>query len=207
MFIGWQARYQAFQIFYPCWTSHQSPEACEIRHVRGPTAGWVPLLLDEPYRGRRGVKAENTVDRAKAEMGMSRASPFKEAAGPQERDKPSQEPWFPLWKGNNNVYFTGVVKTKDISCRTRLGWCLHLDVQYIAFPFFFFYFLKILFIHERERGRDTDRGRSSLPAGSPLWDSIPGPRDHTLSRRQVLNRWATQVSHIIPLLKGKYDVS
>ena len=40
-------------------------------------------------------------------------------------------------------------------------------------------FLKIfyLFIHERptERGRDTGRGRSRLPAGSPMWDSIPGP--------------------------------
>ena len=41
---------------------------------------------------------------------------------------------------------------------------------------FFFYF----FIHERPRGgRDTGRGRSRLHAGSPMWDTIPGPRDHT----------------------------
>ena len=35
-----------------------------------------------------------------------------------------------------------------------------------------------LFIHEghRERGRDTGRGRSRLPTGSPMWDSIPGPQ-------------------------------
>ena len=47
--------------------------------------------------------------------------------------------------------------------------------------FILFYF--ILFIHkrQRERGRDTGRGRSRLPAGSPMQDSIPGPRDHDLS--------------------------
>ena len=57
--------------------------------------------------------------------------------------------------------------------------------------FFTFY----LFIHEshRERGRDISRGRSRLPVGSLMWDSIPGPRDHSLNRRQMLNHWATQV--------------
>ena len=46
-----------------------------------------------------------------------------------------------------------------------------------------------LFIHERhgERGRDTGRGRSRLSVGSPIQDSIPGPRDHDLSPRQMLN--------------------
>ena len=48
------------------------------------------------------------------------------------------------------------------------------------------FFLKkifYLFIHEihTERGRDTGRGRSRLPVGSPVQDSIPGPRGHTLS--------------------------
>ena len=44
---------------------------------------------------------------------------------------------------------------------------------------------------ERERdvgGRDTDRGRSRLHAGSPKWDSIPGPQGHALGWRQVPNR-------------------
>ena len=52
------------------------------------------------------------------------------------------------------------------------------------------------FIHERhrERGRDTGRGRSRLHAGSPMWDSIPGPQDHALGQRQVPNRRATQGS-------------
>ena len=44
-----------------------------------------------------------------------------------------------------------------------------------------------LFIHERhtERSRDTGRGRSRLTAGSPMRNSIPGPQDHALSRRQT----------------------
>ena len=40
---------------------------------------------------------------------------------------------------------------------------------------------------ERERGRDTGRGRSRLHAGSPIWDSIPGPQDHALGLRQAPN--------------------
>ena len=36
-------------------------------------------------------------------------------------------------------------------------------------------FLKYLFIHERCRGKDTHRGRSRLPEGSLMQDSIPGP--------------------------------
>ena len=45
-----------------------------------------------------------------------------------------------------------------------------------------FFFLRFyLFIHERHRnrGRDIRRGRSRLPAGNLMWDSIPGPQDHT----------------------------
>ena len=38
---------------------------------------------------------------------------------------------------------------------------------------------KFLFIYswgtQRGRGRDTGTGRSRLPAGSPMWDSIPDP--------------------------------
>ena len=34
---------------------------------------------------------------------------------------------------------------------------------------------------ERKRGRDTGRGRSRLPAGSPMQDLILGLRDHALS--------------------------
>ena len=56
------------------------------------------------------------------------------------------------------------------------------------------YFFKILFIYswQTHRKRQRHRGRSRLHAGSPMWDSIPGPQDHALSQRQMLNHWATQ---------------
>ena len=65
--------------------------------------------------------------------------------------------------------------------------------------FVYAFFLRFyLFIHERhtERDRDIGRGRewSRHPVGSPIRDSIPGPQDHTLSWRQMLNHWATQGS-------------
>ena len=57
-------------------------------------------------------------------------------------------------------------------------------------------FLKRLFYlfmrDTRERHRDIGRERSQFLAASPMWDSIPGPRDHTLSWRQTLNHWATR---------------
>ena len=40
---------------------------------------------------------------------------------------------------------------------------------------------------QRERSRDLGRGRSRVPVGSLMWDSIPGPRDHDLSQKQTLN--------------------
>ena len=49
-------------------------------------------------------------------------------------------------------------------------------------------FLKKDFIYlfmrdtEKETGRDTGRGRSRVPAGSPMWDLILGPWDQALSR-------------------------
>ena len=57
-----------------------------------------------------------------------------------------------------------------------------------------------LFLRDRERGRDTGRGRSRLPAGSRMGDSISGPRDHALSRRQMLNHWAPQAPRFISFL-------
>ena len=60
------------------------------------------------------------------------------------------------------------------------------------------FFLNILFIYSwetwKERSKDAGRGRSRLYAGSLTWDSIPGPQDHALGQRQVLNCWAPQGS-------------
>ena len=33
--------------------------------------------------------------------------------------------------------------------------------------------------------KKVDRGRNRLHAGSPMWDSTPGLRDHSLSRRSI----------------------
>ena len=37
-------------------------------------------------------------------------------------------------------------------------------------------------MRDTERGRDIGRGRSRLPAENPMWDSIQGLWDHTLSQ-------------------------
>ena len=69
------------------------------------------------------------------------------------------------------------------------------------------FFKKILFIHERhrKRGRDIGRGRSRLPVGSLMWVGLHprtlGPWHHTLSQRQMLNHWATQVPHQCTFVK------
>ena len=60
---------------------------------------------------------------------------------------------------------------------------LTLSIQ--VFLDFFFLFRFHLFIHKR--GRDIGRGRSRLPAGSLMQDSILGPQHQDLSQRQPLN--------------------
>ena len=61
--------------------------------------------------------------------------------------------------------------------------------------FFFFKDFIYLFTRDTEKGRDIDRRRRSrLHVESPMWDSIRGLQDHTLSQRQMLNHWVTQVS-------------
>ena len=42
-------------------------------------------------------------------------------------------------------------------------------------------------MRDRETGRDIGKGRSRLPIGSPMWDSIPGLWDYALSQKQMLN--------------------
>ena len=71
---------------------------------------------------------------------------------------------------------------------------IHKMVKNSPSQFCFFYF-KILFIDSQETQREMQRYRererqreTRLPMGSPMWDSILGPRDHNLSRRQMLNR-------------------
>ena len=43
-------------------------------------------------------------------------------------------------------------------------------------------------MRDTERKAETQAEREARsPAGSPMWDLIPGPRDHYLSQRQMLN--------------------
>ena len=87
------------------------------------------------------------------------------------------------------------------STHTPILASIHLmsDTFYLFLKrFFFIYSWEI----HTERGRDTGRGRSRLHAGSPMWDSIPGPQDHALSQRQTLNHWATQASQYCIYIKN-----
>ena len=54
-------------------------------------------------------------------------------------------------------------------------------------------FLKYLYSWGTQRSRDTGRGRSRLGLDVGLY---PRTRYHDLSRRQMLNHWATQVSNL-----------
>ena len=54
-------------------------------------------------------------------------------------------------------------------------------------------------MRDRERDKDIGRGRSRLPAGTLMWDSISGPQDHALSQRQRLNHRAPQLPRFIAL--------
>ena len=63
--------------------------------------------------------------------------------------------------------------------------------------------------HTHRQQADAGRGRSRLPAGSRIWDSIPGPQDHYLSQRQTLNHWAIQLlpipcSVLFPVLEKRF---
>ena len=61
------------------------------------------------------------------------------------------------------------------------------SIYYLSLFLFLFKILFIIHERHRERSRDIGRRRSRLPVGSLMWDSNPGPRDHTLSQRQKLN--------------------
>ena len=60
---------------------------------------------------------------------------------------------------------------------------------------FFLRFYLYIYERHRERGRVTGRGRSRLHARSPMW-----AQDHDLSRKQVLNHWATQAALALKIL-------
>ena len=105
----------------------------------------------------------------------------------------------------NSLWLASVTRWEALSlfCFQHINFysCLPFKADGIMFfansddgksPFFFLNFI-YLFMRDTQRGRDIGRGRSRLPSGSLMWDWIPGPRDHDLSQRQMLNHWATQM--------------
>ena len=60
-----------------------------------------------------------------------------------------------------------------------------IHTAWAVIVFLFFLNLIYLFMRDRERGRDISRGKSRLPMGSWMRDSIPRPQDHDPSQRQT----------------------
>ena len=56
----------------------------------------------------------------------------------------------------------------------------------IIFIYLFVYVFMYVYMYVFMRDTERARGRSRLPAGSPMQDSIPGPH-HDLKKRQMLN--------------------
>ena len=68
---------------------------------------------------------------------------------------------------------------EGITGNTFLEMCCILSFYVFIFKYF------ILLIHEG--GRDTGRWRTRAPHGEPNAGPIPGPWDHDLSQKQILN--------------------
>ena len=83
---------------------------------------------------------------------------------------------------------------------TAINWDdSQFDSARLCFPellvhLFFFFNTLIILSWETQTEADLGRGRTRLPAGSPMQDLIQGPRDHDLSQRQMLNHSVTQAS-------------
>ena len=120
--------------------------------------------------------------------------------------------FFSWWQGERwgrSCQATGIVPKGSESLRLKVGlgksrvipwgsWgyteqsMTHFHLINTLFKKKFFFFIYLFMETHRERGWDTGRGRSRLPAGSLMRDSVPAPQDHDLSPRQMLNSWATQ---------------
>ena len=77
--------------------------------------------------------------------------------------------------------------------KQRIG-IMHGGTHFL-WSFIIYLFLKILFIYSWETHREAETQREKqAPRREPDVGLDPGPWDHALSQRQMLNRWATEAS-------------
>ena len=86
-----------------------------------------------------------------------------------------------IWHSSLVFYTTSIIVNEVFD--SVLGESIPFPTQ-IAYYILFFKDFVYLFMRytETERRRDTDRGRSRLHAGRPIWDLIPGLQDHAWAK-------------------------
>ena len=128
----------------------------------GPKTGAKPLRhLGIPTKFLKSINLE-FIFKAPAQM-ITWFFPFKRSTYFKVMYFPGWLIWFPttnLWLWYFKIY------------------CLFLSVFFLIYLKKYFIYL---FMRDTQRGRDTGRGRSRPPVGSPRWELIPGPQDHHLS--------------------------
>ena len=74
----------------------------------------------------------------------------------------------------------GILAKKSLPSPNSQRFSLFYKLSVFSSRSFIVLFFKriYLFIHEIHTGRDIDGGRSRLPVGSPMWDSILDPGSH-----------------------------
>ena len=112
-----------------------------------------------------------------------------------KKQRPCSDPCSPTWSSPTICLFVQFI-------HLIIPFPSQVIMAHFSFPFLFSSFQN--FIHLLERVRKQERARAEegnteerqVPswAGSPKWYLIPGPQDHDLSQRQMLN-WATQAPH------------
>ena len=81
------------------------------------------------------------------------------------------------------------------------------EICWVFFPFsinssYYLFFKDFIYLFMRDTQRERHRHRQRVkqaPGREPDAGLDPRPQDHTLSQRQILNRWATQASRFFLL--------
>ena len=118
--------------------------------------------------------------------------PFKKAEEPGIKKREQQTH---CWAGNTIWSFPNFHSCLCESASVMLMDPCEAWVQRDFRVSLFFAFKDFIYLFMKDTHTERGRGRSRLHAGSPTWDSIPGPRDHALSQMQID---AQPLSHPVP---------